>query len=71
MSVPRCDNTLTLAENAERVISNLRTLLKTPVMARIDPDLEALTEVEGLAMHPGPKPKINADVGFTIGDCPS
>ena len=62
VTVLRRDNMLTQAENAERVISKLRALLKTAVMTRIDPDLEALTEAEGLAMRPGPKPKINADV---------
>jgi hypothetical protein len=32
------------------------------LMARIDLDLEALTEAGGLVMRPGHKPKINADV---------
>ena len=31
-------------------------------MNRIEPDLEALTEAEGLAMRPGPRPKINAEI---------
>ena len=40
----------------------MRPLLKRPTLMRIDPDLEALTEAEGLAMRPGPRPKINVDV---------
>ena len=31
-------------------------------MNRVEPDLEALTEAEGLAMRPGPRPKINAEI---------
>jgi hypothetical protein len=57
VSVLRRDNMVTQAENTKRVISKLRALLKPPVMARIDPDIEALTEAEGFAMRPGPRPK--------------
>ena len=46
---------------AERLIAKMRALVKRPVMNRIEPDLEALTEAEGLAMRPGPRPKINAE----------
>jgi predicted DNA-binding transcriptional regulator YafY len=35
---------------------------------RIEPDLEALTEAEGLAMHPGPRPKINAEIVAALRD---
>ena len=35
----------------------MRPLLKRPTMMRIEPDLEALTEAEGLAMRPGPRRK--------------
>jgi predicted DNA-binding transcriptional regulator YafY len=49
-------------ENAERAVSKLRALMKPDALTRVAPDLEALTEAEGLAMRPGPKPKINAEV---------
>ncbi len=62
VSVLRRDNMLTQAEGAERVVSKLRALLKRSIMTRIDPDLEALTEAEGLAMRPGPRPKINVNI---------
>lgn len=62
VSVLRRDNMPTQAESAERVVSKLRALLKRSIMARIDPDLEALTEAEGLAMRPGPRPKINVNI---------
>jgi predicted DNA-binding transcriptional regulator YafY len=50
------------AENAERGVAKMRALVKRPVMNRIEPDLEALTEAEGLAMRPGPRPEINAEI---------
>ena len=62
VSVLRRENMRVQAESAERVISKMRALLKRPVMARIEPDLEALTEAEGLALRPGPKLKIDAEV---------
>lgn len=54
------------ADSAKRVISKIRALLKRPQIARIEPDLEALTEAEGLAMRPGPKPKINSEIVGTL-----
>lgn len=62
VSVLRRENMEEQAKGAERVISKMRALLKRPAIMRIDPDLEALTEAEGLAMRPGPRPKIDADV---------
>ncbi|MBX9845216.1 MAG: WYL domain-containing protein [Xanthobacteraceae bacterium] len=59
ISLLRRDNMHAQAENAERGVAKLRALVKRPVMNRIEPDLEALTEAEGLAMRPGPRPKIN------------
>ena len=62
ISVLRRDNMDVQAENAERGIAKMRALVKRPVMNRIEPDLEALTEAEGLAMRPGPRQKINAEI---------
>ena len=62
ISLLRRENMDLQAENAERGIAKMRALVKRPVMNRIEPDLEALTEAEGLAMHPGPRPKINAEI---------
>lgn len=56
------DNMPAQARSVERVISKIRAAMKPPVITRIDPDLEALTEAEGLAMHPGPHPKINVEI---------
>jgi predicted DNA-binding transcriptional regulator YafY len=53
-------------KRAKRVISKIRALLKRPLVAKIEPDLEALTEAEGLAMRPGPRPKINTEIVGTL-----
>ena len=62
VSLLRRENMQEQADGTERIISKMRALLKRPAIMRIDPDLEALTEAEGLAMRPGPRPKINVDV---------
>ncbi len=66
ISLLRRDNMNVQAENAERGIAKMRALVKRPVMNRIEPDLEALTEAEGLAMRPGPRPKINVEIVSTL-----
>jgi predicted DNA-binding transcriptional regulator YafY len=68
ISLLRRDNMDAQAENAERGIAKLRALVKRPLMNRIEPDLEALTEAEGLAMRPGPRPKINAEIVSALRD---
>ena len=62
ISLLRRENMDVQAKNAERGIAKMRALVKRPVMNRIEPDLEVLTEAEGLAMRPGPRPKINAEI---------
>ena len=62
ISLLRRENMDVQAQNAERGVAKMRALVKRPVMNRIEPDLEALTEAEGLAMRPGPRPKINAEI---------
>lgn len=62
VAVLRRDNMHAQADSTERIISKMRALLKRPTIVRLEPDLEALTEAEGLAMRPGPRPKINPDV---------
>jgi predicted DNA-binding transcriptional regulator YafY len=48
--------------DVESVATKLKALIKPPALARIEPDLEALTEAEGFAMRPGPRPKIDGGV---------
>lgn len=56
------ENMLVQAENAGRAVSKLRALMRPDALARVAPDLEALTEAEGIAMRPGPRPRIDPDV---------
>ncbi len=65
-SLLRRENMDVQAENAERGVAKMRALVKRPVMNRIEPDLEALTEAEGLAMRPGPRPKIDVEIVSTL-----
>jgi len=42
--------------------AKLKALLKPEVARRVEPDLEALLEAEGLAMRPGPRPRVELAV---------
>lgn len=42
--------------------AKLRALLKPDMARKVEPDLEALLEAEGLAMRPGPRPRIDLSV---------
>lgn len=48
------------ADELRGVASKIRATLAAELMRKIDPDLGALAEAEGLAMRPGPRPAIPA-----------
>lgn len=58
-AVLRRDNMLLQANSVEKTVAKLRATLKETAAARLEPDLEALTEAEGLGMRPGPRPKLD------------
>jgi predicted DNA-binding transcriptional regulator YafY len=58
----RRENMPAQARSVETVAAKLRAQMKAPMVARIEPDLEALTEAEGLAMRPGPRPKVDPQI---------
>lgn len=62
ISFLRRENMLVQAQNAERAVSKLRALMRPDALVRVAPDLEALTEAEGIAMRPGPRPKIGSEI---------
>jgi predicted DNA-binding transcriptional regulator YafY len=66
VSLLRRENMHSQAKSLERVLAKLRALMKRQAAAKLEPDLEALTEAEGLAMRPGPKPKINQEILQTL-----
>jgi len=62
VSLLRRENMLLQADNAERAVSKLRALMRPDALTRVAPDLEALTEAEGIGMRPGPRPRIDLDI---------
>lgn len=66
VSLLRRENMLVQAGNAERAVSKLRALMRPDALTRVAPDLEALTEAEGIAMRPGPRPRIDPDIVATL-----
>jgi len=56
------ENLTEQAECLKSLSSKVRALSKRDVMRRVEPDLEALIEAEGLAMRPGPRPMIKDEV---------
>jgi predicted DNA-binding transcriptional regulator YafY len=66
VSLLRRENMHAQAKSIERVLAKLRALMKRQAAAKLEPDLEALTEAEGLGMRPGPKPKINQEILRTL-----
>jgi predicted DNA-binding transcriptional regulator YafY len=50
------------ANSLWRLSNKLKALMRPDVARQVEPDLEVLVEAEGLAMRPGPKPKINGKV---------
>jgi predicted DNA-binding transcriptional regulator YafY len=61
-SLLKRENMLVQARSVEKVAAKLRAHLKGKILSRIEPDLEALTEAEGLAMRPGPRPKLDSQI---------
>lgn len=65
-SVLRRDNMLDQAECLEGVATKLQLIVRPDAARRIEPDLEALLEAEGLAMRPGPRPRLSPVVLETL-----
>jgi predicted DNA-binding transcriptional regulator YafY len=61
-TILRRENMALQAAHIDDVTSKLRAQLKGQTIVRLDPDLEALTEAEGLAMRPGPRPRIDPNI---------
>ena len=58
----RRENLPVQAANLERLWTKLKGMVRPESMSRIETDLEALLEVEGDAMRPGPKPLVEPKV---------
>jgi predicted DNA-binding transcriptional regulator YafY len=62
ISVLRRENMNAQALSLERILSKIQALMKRAAKARVEPDLEALIEAEGLATRPGPRPTIDLSI---------
>ena len=62
IDVMRRENREDQAENLKSVAAKVKSLMKPEAARKTAPDLEALLEAEGLAMRPGPKPRIDVSV---------
>ncbi len=60
------ENMRSHAKNLRSVLAKVRATLPDVAHHRIETDIEALMEAEGLAARPGPKPVISADVLGTL-----
>ena len=61
-SVLKRENMLVQANSVEKLLAKLKAQMSAPAATRLAPDLEALTEAEGLAMRPGPRQKIDGHI---------
>jgi hypothetical protein len=61
------DNREDEAASLTTLSGKLRALLRPEVARKVEPDLEAMLEAEGLAMRPGPRPRIKVPFGETGG----
>lgn len=60
------ENLLDQADELRGVASKIRATLAAELMRKIDPDLGALAEAEGIALRPGPRPAIASSVFATL-----
>ncbi len=58
----RHENMVDHADRLSALSVKLRGLMERQAARRVEPDLEALLEAEGLAMRPGPKPRVSGQV---------
>lgn len=54
------------AAQVAEVVAKLKAVQRPEVARKVEPDLDALLEAEGLAMRPGPRPRISAAVVETL-----
>lgn len=64
--VLRRDNQKQRAEAVAGILRKLKASLRPEAARQLEPDIEVLLEAEGLAMRPGPRPLIRAEILDTI-----
>ena len=61
-NLARRDNLSDVSARLDTLAAKLKSLIRPEAVRRIGPDLEALTEAEGIALRPGPRQNISADL---------
>lgn len=61
-NLARRDNLPEVSRRLETLAAKLKSLIHPQAARRIGPDLEALTEAEGIALRPGPRQTVSDDV---------
>lgn len=62
----RRENRAAAAETLDGLADKLRAVLGPRAMARVEPDLEALIEAEGITVRPGPREKVSPAILATL-----
>ena len=58
----RGNNLRSQADSLQEILIKLQALMDPSAARRVEPDIEALLEAEGVAMRPGPRPKTDHDM---------
>jgi predicted DNA-binding transcriptional regulator YafY len=61
-NLARRDNLSEVSARLDTLSAKLKSLIRPDAARRIGPDLEVLTEAEGMALRPGPRQSISADL---------
>jgi len=56
------DNLYAQAKSLKETVDKIKTLIPTTLGGRIEPDIDALLESEGIALRAGPKPKFDPEI---------
>jgi predicted DNA-binding transcriptional regulator YafY len=65
-NVLKRENANAAADALGSLAAKLRAMIRPEVTRRVEPDVELLLEAEGLAMRPGPRPKVDPEIVATL-----
>lgn len=65
-SLLKRENASAAADALGSLTTKIRAIIRPDVTRRVEPDVELLLEAEGLAMRPGPRPKVDPDIVATV-----
>ena len=65
-SLLKRENASAAADALGSLTTKIRAIIRPEVTRRVEPDVELLLEAEGLAMRPGPRPKVDPEIVATL-----